>query len=233
MKYREEFDLRRTYSVPSRKPFYELALKYLPNKGIVVDIGSGEGWFADIIPSSPEREIWLLDGNKEAVDKLRKRFVNSRYYLAPEKLPFKDHSVNYMHVSHLVEHFYYEDLLVFLKEVDRVMAPGGTLIISAPLMWSRFYDNMSHIKPYGPDVFINYLVKARDNASASAVSIEYIVLDLVYRYRVIDDREWGSKYYWMDFIIRALRAFLMRAFGLRRYTKNGYTLVLKKEHSHL
>jgi len=53
-------------------------------------------------------------------------------------------------MSHIIEHFYPQDLLPFMEHyLDRLRA-GGYLIVSAPLNSPYFYDDFDHIRPYSP-----------------------------------------------------------------------------------
>ena len=156
----------------------------------------------------------------------------SAYYKAPSTLPFANTTVAYLHCSHLIEHLSPQDLYAFLQEVDRVLAPQGIAVISSPLLWDRFYDDLSHIKPYNPKVLIKYLCE--DDAlertldrTANAIARNYRVEELVYRYRIIRDESLGSPYFIMDMCIRLLQSLIFN-FGLRRYQKNGYTLIVRK-----
>ena len=101
-------------------------------------------------------------------------------------------------------------------------------MFSAPLHWDRFYDDMSHVRPYNPAVIINYLCKVRDNATSQNISNTYKVIDLVYRYRAIDWRySIHSKFFLVDLFLKILKIIFVKL-GFRRYVKNGFTLVLKK-----
>jgi ubiquinone/menaquinone biosynthesis C-methylase UbiE len=230
-RWRSEFDRRQRYAASSREPFFELAAAYLPvgEDGIVVDIGAGDGSFArsqNLVLRY--KNLYLLDHNTESVAALKKEFPKAEVYSAPEKLPFDDKTVSFIHLSHIVEHLESRQLYTFLGECDRVLADGGVLVISAPLLWDRFYDDLSHVKPYAPAVFINYLCAKRANANAEAVSDSYHVQELVYRFRAAPAEDgWGSRFFVVDAVLRVSRV-IISALGFRRYLRNGFTLVLKK-----
>lgn len=229
-RWRIEHADRVRYAVPRREPFFELAKKYLPRdqKAIVVDIGAGDGEFARHAGLDARKEhAYLLDQNPDSVARLEKTYPHAVAYRAPERLPFDDKTVSFVHLSHIVEHLYYEDLYAFLQDLDRVLSPGGVIVFSTPLLWERFYDDMSHVKPYNPQVFINYLSSGRENASAGIISTEYSVREIVYRYRAVSGGEWGSRYFIIDLFMRFFRILLSKL-GFRRYVRNGYTLVLQK-----
>lgn len=68
-----------------------------------------------------------------------------------------DESYDIVHCSHIIEHFKYPDVIVFINEILRITKRGGFLIIRSPLMWEHFYDDIDHIRPYPPEAIINYL----------------------------------------------------------------------------
>lgn len=229
----ESFRLRNKYCANDRLPFFSLAGRYLPDNksNVVIDIGAGTGEFAKYLNLKERYDsFFLLDGNKETVARLKKYFKKVDYYVAPGKLPFEDLSINFIHCSHLVEHLRPEELFIFLKELDRVLGKNGIIAISAPMFWSRFYDDLSHIRPYNPSVFINYLSFGRDNPTNEIISKDYIIEELVFRYRCLpaDENIWGSKFFIFDFLLKVLAIFLNKL-GFRRYIKNGYTLILRKK----
>jgi SAM-dependent methyltransferase len=47
-------------------------------------------------------------------------------------LPFADESAQYIYASHFLEHLYYQEAIIFLKECYRVLANGGVLRIVVP-----------------------------------------------------------------------------------------------------
>ena len=227
---KKSYQFRRDYCTTSRHPFYDLAGRYLPDdkEGIVVDIGAGEGDFAEHLSlANRYTNVYLLDANNSTIEVLRSKFKNAVLYKVPERLPFEDTSVSYVHCSHIVEHLCHAELYSFLKEVDRVLNRGGVIVISTPLLWKSFYCDLTHIKPYYPSVFINYLCRKSSQRSADSISENYAVLELVYRYATVCFEEWGSRHILFDFVIQCSRK-LLGKLGINRYVTNGYTLVLRK-----
>ncbi len=224
----KKFKLRKKYSSGDREPFYDLAGAYLPSdvNAHIVDIGSGDNLFA--------RHLKLFDKYKNIhlLDKFPKSEagVKAKTYNAPDRLFFDDSSVDYIHCSHLVEHLYPNQLVEFMNELDRVLKNNGILIISAPMYWERFYDDLSHIKPYNPKVFINYLCQGSNTAERSnrLISSSYIMNELIFRYRVIWGDDLVSKYLFVNIIVKVIK-YLFVKMGYRKYIKNGFTIVLKKK----
>ncbi len=207
------------YVTFEREPFFEIVEEYLNDNSRVLDIGAGNGNFADFFK---RKDFYLFDGNEETVSRLKKRFqfVNSGKL---PKLPYENSFFDIIHCSHVVEHLEPEDLYQTIMEMDRCLKQKGKIIISTPLYWEGFYDDLSHVKPYNPNVFLHYLVKEnRKSRTREIISFNYKLIKIVYRYREIFD--WT---FYKNAIYRNLRRVLQRF--TKKYEKTGYTIVLEKE----
>ena len=51
-------------------------------------------------------------------------------------------------MSHIIEHFQYQDLIQFMESYLGCLKHGGLLLIATPLMNPSFYDDFDHVKPY-------------------------------------------------------------------------------------
>jgi ubiquinone/menaquinone biosynthesis C-methylase UbiE len=222
---------KKKYLTLNREPFFELAANYiLRGSKVVLDIGSGEGDFFVYLEKKgfEINNVYLLDGNQTTVDKNKGLTANSLFYLAPEKLPFEDHSVDFIHISHLVDNLMVADFYDFLLELNRVLKAGAFLVISTPLLWPNFYDDLSHVRPYNPYVFFKYFVQQGRHNRFDKIQDNYQIENLVYRYYEIPlDEGWSSIVPFIDSIIISWRR-IVRKLGFKRLQKNGYTLILKK-----
>lgn len=215
------------YVTQRREVFFEIARKYIDEKSLVLDIGAGNGSFAKYCERN---DFYLYDGNKESVSELQKEFRNSVVGELP-LLPFEDGFFDLIHCSHVVEHLEPQVFYDTLKEMDRCLKSKGRLVISAPMMWEGFYDDLSHVKPYNPNIYIRYLtLTTNQNFTRKKISDAYQVSELVYRYYEVADLQkydivgsgrWGR-------LIKKLIKFGY-AKGLRKFEKNGYTIVLQKQ----
>ena len=150
-------------------------------------------------------------------------------YNAPDKLVFKDECVDYIFCAHLIEHLYFKELHKLFKEFDRVLKPGGILVISSPMLRNNFYNTFSHVKPYHPTIFNYYFYNDKIDVSYTPISRTYKLEELVYRYHTQVDmhNSTGSSIKIIDFIIQGFKWFF-RALGIRKYTQSGYTIILRK-----
>jgi SAM-dependent methyltransferase len=222
---------KRKYLTIDREPFFKLAADYIRNDYVnILDIGSGEGDFYLYLKNRGlnVENVHLLDSNQSTVEKNKSLTKNSAYYFAPAPLPFGDSSVDFIHMSHLVDHLAIPDFYNFLQELNRVLKHGGILVVSTPLLWPKFYDDLSHVKPYNPYVFFKYFIQQGRHSRFNKIQDSYSVEKLVYRYYELPlDEGWSSSVPFIDMLFITSRR-ILRKFGIKRLQKNGYTLVLKK-----
>ena len=208
------------YAMWDRAPFFELAKKYAEGKRVIVDIGPGNDRFAKLL-GRPDAH--LLEGNAESAHALISAFPNTKEYRAPDPLPFADESVDFIHLSHIVEHLEPAALYALLQEINRVLAREGVLVISAPLSNERFYDDLSHVRPYPPGVFFKYLTRGEANCvTRPIISNAFIEKELMYRYTPVTAPQVYHNFLWR------MGALLVKKLGGARYERSGFTLVLQK-----
>jgi ubiquinone/menaquinone biosynthesis C-methylase UbiE/glycosyltransferase involved in cell wall biosynthesis len=119
---------------------YTLARQYLPDEGLVLDAACGLGYGSAILAQgSAKVRVVGIDSSDFAIDYARSNF--------PSQLPkvefrtgdvcnlaeFEDESVGLVVSFETVEHL--REPEQFLKEVKRVLKPGGRFIASVPDMW--------------------------------------------------------------------------------------------------
>ena len=214
------------YYTHEREPFFEIANNYISKDSIVLDIGSGVGAF----PEHCKRDdFYLFDGNQQTVDKLKKKYNHVVYGQLP-KLPFESEFFDLIHCSHVVEHLEPQVFYETLTEMHRCLKVGGCLVISAPLIWSGFYDDLSHIRPYNPGVYRGYLCEGQKGSrTRKLISTSYKQERLVYRYLPLNDNfifysTKSNKI--ISFFVKALNKLTSKGFSFLE--KTGYTIVLKK-----
>jgi len=226
---------KKKYSTQQREPFFAIALKYCrllkQNEPVIIDIGSGEGDFFSYLGQNnfPTNNISLLDANEATVRKNKSGLTaKSIHYTAPDPLPFEDGSVGLIHTSHMIEYLAPAEMYGLMKEMDRVLSDGGYIVISAPLIWDYFYNDLGHIRPYNPIAFHKYFINLYANSHLDKISSSYQMKELVYRYCQMPlDEGWSSSMPAIDFMLITIRRVLSKL-GFRRMRKNGYTLVLSK-----
>lgn len=232
-RWREFREKRSRFCSCGRDPFFVLAGEFLPadSRAVVVDVGPGNGRFADLLDLGHRfARVHLLEGNPSTVQALSGRYPGAALYRCPDPLPFADGEVAYLHCSHMIEHLDSTQFMQFLRECDRVLVGGGVLVFSTPLLWDRFYEDLSHVKPYGPGVFSSYLCIGGDERSADPISLNYRVERLVYRLALrpyLADAGLGSRRLPVDLMVQAVKK-AVSVLGFGRYERTGYTIVLRK-----
>jgi SAM-dependent methyltransferase len=216
-----------TYATHRREPFFELARPYIAEHSKVLDIGCGHADFAKYFNRT---DVYLFDGNEATITDLKSQYVNVFQGVLP-KLPFADLQFDLIHCSHVIEHLDAETLYQTILEMNRCLKPGGVLVISAPLMWSGFYDDLSHVRPYPPNVFKNYLCSNNQiNRTRNNIKEAYKVEQLVYRFKPL--KPLNNLYFHGPRVFAwVLKAWFKILYKLdyKTYEKTGFTLVLKKQ----
>ena len=217
--------------------FYDLEGRYLPEdkNAVILDVGCGRSCSFE-----EYHELWirynnitLLDGNYDTVNHLVIKYGDKakvERYIAPDKLPFNDKSVDFIYCSHMIEHLYFKDTFNLIKEFDRVLKPYGILIIRSPMPWFGFYETFDHIKPYPPLTFTQYLCDLEvDSPSYTPISKKYEIKEKKYRYGSFSSNtnRIGSSNKLIDFLILGI-GIILRIFSIKRYRQTGYTIILKK-----
>jgi ubiquinone/menaquinone biosynthesis C-methylase UbiE len=119
----------------------------------VLDVGCGTGFFTtkmkDLI--KPE-ELWGTDISKKALKHSKKLGIKVKKADLNKKFDFKDNYFDLVNCGEVIEHIYNPDNL--LKEINRVMAPGGYLIITTPNLasWLNRVIFLFGIQPFFTEV---------------------------------------------------------------------------------
>ena len=232
--WKNSFEMKKKYSKNHPYCSYDFIERFLPEdkNTLMMDVGcGGRCLFENYFNLWDKYEnILLLDGNKETVHNLRLDCRHSIYYRAPNVIPFDDKIVDFIYCSHLIEHLYPLELHKLLVEFNRVLKPGGIMVIRSPIFHFEFYNTIDHIKTYPPAV-LSYFLCGDDTLDSSyeIISRDYEVVDLIYRYHthLPDYNRMGSSNKIIDFIIQGAGR-ISRKLGIKRYKQSGYTMVLRK-----
>ena len=189
-----------------------MAYSYLKGLNPILDAGCGEGRF---ISQDPQAIIGI-DWNAESIKECKSKGYNAMRGDVTA-LPFEDRSISGIHCSHVVEHFLPSDVHKILSEFDRILKDGGILVIRSPLLWKKFYSDLTHVRPYNPEAIIHYLSPSNQR-TLPHIGQNYEVLALKWRWESLQDR---NKY------LNAVLNILNR-WGFPWLHKNGYMLVVRK-----
>jgi ubiquinone/menaquinone biosynthesis C-methylase UbiE len=144
---------------------------YLRRCRRILDVGSGTGEFIRLAP----RRIIGIDTNRQRQAQVK--------FGSATAIPYPKNSFDGLHCSHVIEHLEPKQVYRFFKEASRVLEPGGILVISSPMLWSGFYDNLTHIKPYPPRAITRYLMETAPDTTYPLIKAKFKLVALRWRYR--------------------------------------------------
>jgi len=203
--------------------FFRLASERLSNRGRILDLGCGRGYFLQI----SDDNAFGIDGNiknlKEAQEHCTKVVQGDIL-----ELPFSEATFDGIHCSHVIEHFDPHSAYELLYEMNRVLKVGGILIISSPLLWSGFFRDFTHVKPYYPESIMHYYGEHRIQLTKDNLDCFYEIQEIKWRYNKVPLRPIllpkGS-------IINTLLLLFvewLNKVGFGKYERSAYTMVLQK-----
>ena len=113
----------------------------------VLNVGCGTGGFNALAERAGAVALGV-DTDREAVEIARLRVRPGRIVCAPaETLPFRSGSVDVVYCYSTLEHV--ADARRALRELVRVLAPGGALYLHSPSRWSCFESHYKILWPPG------------------------------------------------------------------------------------
>ncbi len=135
------------------KDVHKRDLQYFKDAGRILDAGCGRGMFLKML----EKRGVGIDGSRDNVAYCRSIGLDVHEVLLPGILPFGDNEFDGIYCSHLIEHFAPNDAIDILTGLDRVLRPGGVLLIRSPLYSPSFFDDPTHVRPYHLHCILNLL----------------------------------------------------------------------------
>ncbi len=196
----------------------KIALKYMINCKKILDVGCGEGRF---ISNDPKR-IEGIDQNEKSL----KICQQKGYHVISgdvTQLPFKDQQFDAVHCAHVIEHLLPKEAYAIIKEIDRVLKPGGIFCLRTPMLHNGFYNDFTHVKPYHPEAILHYLESDGAQRTYDDMRISYKKIALVYRRQQLFAYS-AETVLWAFYVIFNV----LHRFGINNPKKTGYMLIMKK-----
>lgn len=124
---------------------YVVAAEYL--RGKVLEVGCGEGRGIPLILEHTT-DFTAVDKIEPAIDQLKKKFPVARFVSMniPPLAGLPDNTYDVVVSFQVIEHI--KDDALFLKEIARVLKPGGVVLITTPNRTMSLTRNPWHIREY-------------------------------------------------------------------------------------
>jgi SAM-dependent methyltransferase len=110
----------------------------------LLDVGCSVGNLLSIDPANSVG----IEIDPKAVEICAQRDLSVRLVDLNEPLPFDDASFGTVHCRHVIEHVW--EPLRLMREMERVLRPGGKLVLMTPDFrhaFRTFYDDHTHLRP--------------------------------------------------------------------------------------
>jgi len=207
----------------NKEYFYRYSYEKLSKHENVLDLGCGIGHFLKLGSNT----ITGIDANYESL-KEAKQISNKLVQGNILELPFSEAFFDGINCSHVIEHFNPDDAYQLLLEMNRVLKIGGTLIISTPVLWKGFFEDLTHIKPYYPEAIMHYYGRQKIQTTKDSIDCIYEINEIKWRYAKVPlETLLLPTAGILNTLLILLTQFLSNR-GLGKYTRTGYTLILNK-----
>lgn len=159
-----------TQAVNYNRYILNLAKKYIPRGNpsdtVVMDFGAGVGTFCRPI-SELGYDVLCVEPDTD----MRNILINNGINCKPDIHVVDDESVDYIYTFNVLEHI--EDDEAIVKELFRVLKPGGTILVYVPafqMLYSAMDKKVGHYRRYR----LNGLKRILVNAGFEVVRSEYV-----------------------------------------------------------
>jgi SAM-dependent methyltransferase len=121
--------------------YYRDVTRHFERSNELLDVGCGTGWLADHF-----EHYTGVDGSDDAVAEAQRRGRNVSRGDLDEPLPFDDASFDAVVMKDVLEHV--GDPVALVREVRRVLRPGGLVFASSPDAQRWVWDDYTHRRPF-------------------------------------------------------------------------------------
>lgn len=165
----------------------------------VLDVGCGYGSKLEILDKLGFQNTLGVEKNKHLVS----RGIENGFNIVDLEQfndAYCDQQFDVILMSHIIEHFQYDDLIEFFEYYLSRLKLNGNLIIVTPTMNQYFFNDFDHVKPYAPTGIIQVFggqmlqFQAYSDIKLELIDIKYIrqAYQLQY-FRTLTLNTWSSR----------------------------------------
>lgn len=151
-----------------RHIFVEAVMHYRGNRfNKILDIGSGIGVFLDSIRPFGF-EMYALEASEYGLKRLKEKGFNAQNFFLEKnkKLPFQNNEFSFVLFNQVIEHLNKDVGQYYIKEIIRILEPGGVGIIKSPSKYAKIWrTDPHHIYCWKPNELLWEVEKYKDNLS--------------------------------------------------------------------
>jgi len=191
----------------------KLLSKHIENDATILDIGCGYGDKIEELLSLGFSNVSGVEINSTLVDAARKKGLD---VATVDEFDMDQQKEKYdvLVMSHIIEHFQYQDLIQFMESYLTCLKPNGLLLIATPVMNPSFYDDFDHVKPYTHigilSVFGGRATQVQYHSSHTLELVDIYYLRLAYQLKFYRTLEMHTALYRIPRILNRLSHLVYR-----------------------
>jgi len=122
-------------------------LKDIDKNSSILEVGSGYCQKTEFLQDLGFNNIIGVEKNEALVNQAK---IKKFEVYTIEEFESKNFGKKFdvLFLSHIIEHFQYQDLKQFLEHYLDHLKENGHLVIATPVLNDNFYDDFDHVKPY-------------------------------------------------------------------------------------